>query len=332
MSKKYRDQEWLREKYIIEGKDQQEIANCCSVTRSTVSEWINKLDINKRYKDEGWLKEKYCMEEKTIYDIADICNTTTPTIIRWLDNFGVERRSTTESKRIVHSDEKLQDEEWLRQQYIVNGKSLSEIGEARDVYPSTVKDWMKRHDIDRRRQGDPKPQGYEKLIDEDWIKDQYVVKEKSSYDIAEELGCTPPTVRNYMNFYGISLRDETEMWTDRFHEKIRDSSSNDGSRTHYGPGWEQKRQEIIERDGSCQLCGSDGGDYSLEVHHIEPLQFFEIDDEETRYNYDFEEANKKSNLILLCIHCHNNIPRGGIFVDSSPEEFVKLYKQQEVGG
>lgn len=49
-SKKYKDREWLEEKYIEEGFTLQEIGNICDVSHKTISNWKIKFEIgNKNY-------------------------------------------------------------------------------------------------------------------------------------------------------------------------------------------------------------------------------------------------------------------------------------------
>jgi len=73
---------------------------------------------------------------------------------------------------------------------------------------------------------------------------------------------------------------------------------------YYGPNWESKRQEVIQRDNECcSKCGMTRGQHrekfgqDLHVHHIEPLR--EIG--------DYTKANKLDNLLTLCFRCHQAI-------------------------
>jgi DEAD/DEAH box helicase domain-containing protein len=60
----------------------------------------------------------------------------------------------------------------------------------------------------------------------------------------------------------------------------------------YGPGWNELKQQIKERDANkCRSCGV-GGD--LEVHHLVPFR---------RYA-NADEANSPDNLLSLCPRCH----------------------------
>lgn len=69
---------------------------------------------------------------------------------------------------------------------------------------------------------------------------------------------------------------------------------------YYGPNWEETVEEIHERDEVCQVCGEDGSDAILDVHHIVPIREFE----------SYEEANDDENLVLLCREHHKQIELG----------------------
>ncbi|WP_135535372.1 HNH endonuclease [Halostella pelagica] len=71
----------------------------------------------------------------------------------------------------------------------------------------------------------------------------------------------------------------------------------------YGEGWnDKKKAEVRSRDGhKCQSCGLsqeshlDQYDFKLHVHHITPARKFD----------NSEERNAMTNLVTLCIRCHN---------------------------
>ena len=57
----------------------------------------------------------------------------------------------------------------------------------------------------------------------------------------------------------------------------------------YPPDWEERRSQVVERDGEqCSKCGNWG---RLHLHHIKPLSK--------------GGSNKITNLILLCESCHS---------------------------
>jgi transposase-like protein len=76
-----------------------------------------------------------------------------------------------------------------------------------------------------------------------------------------------------------------------------------------GPNWHQQREEARDRDNNeCQHCGSED---QLQVHHIIPFESFD----------DYREANKLQNLITLCVSCHHKLEWGSITVQSGLDRF-----------
>jgi len=81
----------------------------------------------------------------------------------------------------------------------------------------------------------------------------------------------------------------------------------EGSTSEYGPGWEEAKEKVLERDEyQCQNCGKtmDELGQKPDVHHIKPFRTF---DEPT-------EAHDLDNLIALCRSCHRNAEEGNIKV------------------
>lgn len=45
VTQNYRNEDWLRQKYAVEGMTQEEIADLCDVTQKTISEWVKRFGI-----------------------------------------------------------------------------------------------------------------------------------------------------------------------------------------------------------------------------------------------------------------------------------------------
>jgi len=76
----------------------------------------------------------------------------------------------------------------------------------------------------------------------------------------------------------------------------------DGEQRYYGRSWPEKREDALERaDYTCEHPDCDEDDKSLpvtpHVHHIIPFRMFN----------DSEDANKLSNLLVLCPSHHSKI-------------------------
>jgi 5-methylcytosine-specific restriction endonuclease McrA len=76
-----------------------------------------------------------------------------------------------------------------------------------------------------------------------------------------------------------------------------------GRRIPYGKNWCSQRRKAIKRDNwTCQFCKKKTKKpRGLHVHHIIPAHTFEG---------DYERANHLSNLITLCIPCHEKAEKG----------------------
>ena len=198
------------------------------------------------------------------------------------------------------SDEpKYRDEEWLREQYVERERTTTDIADELGCSASTVQLWLKKHGIGTRQGGWQCPDG--RLKDADWLREQYVERERTIYDIADGLGCHANTVQRWLKRHGIETRNkgltgpENPNW-------------NGGSQP-YGPGWTaSKRREVRERDDhtcqnpTCSVTQDEHKaeyDQKLHVHHL--IKARDIDDP--------EERNAPENLITLCRDCHREWER-----------------------
>jgi predicted transcriptional regulator len=134
--------------------------------------------------------------------------------------------STDGSTTIDCVDKELyRDESWLREQYCDKGHSQTEIAELTGVSQSTVSNWMERHGIEGQRlferatDDELKP-----LRDESWLRDRYCRQERTTYEIANELGVSSGAVRNWMKWHEIERRGISEARTDGNVEPLKDES------------------------------------------------------------------------------------------------------------
>ena len=73
--RRYRDESFLRHRYVERRQSASEIAADCGVTSSTVSRWLDHHDIDRepRYKDVEWLRRQYVDRGRRQADIAADC-------------------------------------------------------------------------------------------------------------------------------------------------------------------------------------------------------------------------------------------------------------------
>jgi transposase len=161
MEKPYTSKEWLREQYHEKGLNQREMADECGVGQDTISYHMRKqgvettptehinVDLNKgkKYANKEWLRKQYVDKRKTAKEIAKVCGVSTTTILDWLDRHGIETRDQSEAQR---SEGKHNNENWLREQYIENRRSMSDIASELGMSASGIKKCLHRYDIPTR--------------------------------------------------------------------------------------------------------------------------------------------------------------------------------------
>jgi len=102
-SKKYHNENWLRDKYHGEHLTLREIADECGVTGTTIGDWMDRHGIERRdnrqaqrpegkHTDREWLAEQYHGKGRSLSDIADECDVNAVTIMNWMDNYDIPRR------------------------------------------------------------------------------------------------------------------------------------------------------------------------------------------------------------------------------------------------
>jgi transposase-like protein len=235
-----RDEDWLREQYVEKKRTIADIADGLELSSDTVASWMDRHDIEARSPsearlaakssysertnllyDEDWLREQYVERERTTHEIGDEIGVADGTVGDWLDRHGIETRSAREANLVSEhlyrdSTESLRDEEWLREQYCDQQKSQYEIADDLGVYRPTVDRWMDRHEIETRSQSDERT---EQLRDEDWLRVQYVEKQRTTREISAEVGVVGETVRYWLDKHGIETRSKV-MYPDHLNHRV----------------------------------------------------------------------------------------------------------------
>ena len=315
---KYRDEEWLRSKYIVEGKSTQQIADEYGYGSTTICTWLEKHNIPKRslsesvskaknpdkpYADLAWLKEEYVKKKKSIQQIADELGVSTQPITYWLDKHGIETRPAGwNTKELNHKPGPWDDPNWLRSEYVDASKSTTDIAEEQGVSSSLIRARLEKFGIERRPSGTKGKHWLESrtYTDESWLREQYVKKNKATTKIASECNVSADTILLWLKKHDIetrsgALRGEKHHWW------------NGGGCDVYGKGWNQrKKRSVRERDGyECVDCGTTQDEHKAEqgeklhVHHL--LKARNVDDP--------EERNAAENLVTLCRDCHRKWER-----------------------
>lgn len=324
-SKRYHDEDWLRQQYTSEQRSMGEIGEMCGVSSGTIHNWIEKFGIQSRTRSEArtdgdvtklhnkdWLEREYVENLKPATEIADSCGVTPDTVYSWLRKHGMEVRTTSESA-CGEALEKLNDADWLREKYINEGHGIKAIGDQLDVAGKTVYQRLMKYDIQTRPHPLEKTDAdIEKLNDEEYLREQYC-QDNSMAQIANEIDCHTDTVWRRFVKYGIEARGHDEC-----HPSGPDHPQyNPNSTDNYGPNWDEKRLEARIRDHCrCQYCSIHDGEHIEKynrvnhVHHIRPRREFLKDDG----SIDNEAANRLDNLITLCNVHHKKLE--GVPIDN----------------
>lgn len=160
----------------------------------------------------------------------------------------------------------------------------------------------------------------ERLTDCDQLYSEYHEKEKSFYQIAEEVGRSYSTVIKWAGVHGIQARSKSEA-TELAVESGDKHHSWKGGPPVYGAGWNDTiRESVRDRDDrACRNCGLSDEDHvekyggKLQVHHIVPARSIDCAD----------RRNRSSNLLTLCFGCHKKVERFAPLVPSDVAESAR---------
>ena len=201
------DEDTLRRLYVERELTTREIASKIDCSSRTVSQWINKHEIEERpslvgeVRDEAQLREMYVGKELTINEIADSMGCAEATVRSWLLRHGIETRA-----RQAPAANELTDRKLMREMYLENGLTTYEIAEEIGCSARSVSYWLNQHGIEpRRRQAPATPS----LEDAELMERLYVDERKTQCEIANELGCRGENVHYWLDKHGIEGRDGT---------------------------------------------------------------------------------------------------------------------------
>lgn len=102
-----------------------------------------------------------------------------------------------------------QDEDWLREQYVEKGRTVTDIAEQFDMTNPGITHWMDKYGIERRSNKEAqKPD--KPYTDEEWLLEQYLEKENSLHDIAAECDVTGAVILKWARRFDIPRRNTTD--------------------------------------------------------------------------------------------------------------------------
>lgn len=301
----WRDEAVLRELYVEQGMTVREIGDELGCSKATVSKRMDRYDIPARegipgsserpWRDKEVLQELYEEQGLRHREIAEKLGCAHRTVGEWLDRHGIEKRG--ELWRIVQKNNPSRawtNRELLYELHIQQELSPTEIAEELGCSLHTISRWLKKHDIPQKHYPTRSP---ETLHDEKVVRELYVKRGMTLYEIADEVGCAQKTVWNWLMRHGI----ETRAIEGENHPRWKGGVARD-----YGPTWPPQREAAIHRDGGqCRMCSMSREEHresygtDLHVHHIQEFASFD----------DAAVANKLENLATLCCACHGEVRR-----------------------
>lgn len=240
------------------------------------------IDISK---DE--LERKYIDEDLSIEECAEYFGCSPTPIAHRLRAYDIEVRNRGNQPLDVSRKE-------LDELYVEKGLSTTEVAERLNCHPSTVGKKLREHGIPTTGEN----HGSSIHIPKRELIESYVEEGRTTYELAERFNCDPTVIERRLRWYEIEDRHTDageEPWVYK-----------------YGDGWRRQRRKALERaDYQCERCGitddehrekyvepTRGVGFGLDVHHGVSVRLFK------RWDLPIEDANRLSNLEVLCQSCH----------------------------
>jgi len=155
--KKYRNKKWLYRQYWGERKSSVCIANELDCTSGVISRWLKRHDIPVRgsnwtpphLSDEKWLECKYKEKRWSMEKIANHIDCSRGAVKNALKNSDIEIRTPGESNS--NWEEPYTDKEWLVERYCNQKMTTTEIGDEVGYSSNTILRWLKKYNIEIRK-------------------------------------------------------------------------------------------------------------------------------------------------------------------------------------
>jgi DNA-binding CsgD family transcriptional regulator len=156
----------LRARYVDEGRSLAQIAAELGCSKQLVHSWLRAHGIPARVQirfagtpalsDPDWLRARYVTQGRTSDEIAGEVGCSATTVKAALRAHGIPTRlggRVPGTRRTAPGADRLDDRDWLRAQYVDEGKSCQQIAEALGCSAMTVHRALCRHGIACRPAG-----------------------------------------------------------------------------------------------------------------------------------------------------------------------------------
>lgn len=218
MSEKYKQKDWLKEKYHNKNMSQREMSDLCDCSRKTISRWMNKLNVDSRnqssssmiaqsscsnkHRDKNWLKNMYINEENSLKEVAETCGCSGETVRTWLNKHNIERRDSSERVN-TNCDRKHKNKNWLEETY-KETNSLYKTADVCGCTASTINKWMKKFNIERTGNSS---NCSKKHTNKSWLQEKFVEDRLPVKEIAKCCGCSNTVILKFVEKFELSRED-----------------------------------------------------------------------------------------------------------------------------
>jgi len=147
--------------------------------------------------DIHWLSTQYIDNRFSSYKIAKLVGTSSSVVLRYLRKHNIPIRSRSNA-RVV--DITTISEAELNDQYLIANKTIEQVAKHFGVHHRTITKYIQKYNLYKL-----KHQQFDNTLDDlNWLSDEYVTNNKSSIEIASDLGTNKTTVLRYLKKYSIS--------------------------------------------------------------------------------------------------------------------------------
>lgn len=102
---------------------------------------------SKSLRQPDWLYRQYHKSGLSTLQIAEICGCGKDTVCRWMESFGIKRRTFEEARSFRFLDRKYRNRKWIYRKYWVQDYGIKRLADLCNVSKSTIRYWLRRHDI-----------------------------------------------------------------------------------------------------------------------------------------------------------------------------------------
>lgn len=223
--------DYLYEERIVNDKTQVEMAVNLGVTRDRIRSALNKFDIiptnytrgNRKVLKKNITKEQledlYITKQLGAIPIAKLLNISRQDVRNLLHFYKIEIQYNTYGNKYPEEIlNKLNDSEWLKEQYITKNRTCKEIGEEIGVSNNAIHKRVVKLGLKKERKISENIA--EKLQDKDFIIHEYYTLGKSFKEIAEELETSHSAVERAFHKLNLIPRNNRFGYTDGFHSSF----------------------------------------------------------------------------------------------------------------